>query len=54
MHEILYLISYVCISVCNKAVEGSGSKGTSKYVGEGVTYGVFLGTLAVFLHVGTC
>ena len=27
-----------------KAVEGSGSKGASKYVGEGVTYGVFLVT----------
>ena len=30
-----------------KAVEGSGSKGTSKYVGEGVTYGVFL---VIFLY----
>ena len=33
--------------VSNKAVEGSGSKSTSKYVGEGVTYGIFLGTLAI-------
>ena len=24
-----------------KVVEGSGSEGASKYVGEGVTYGVF-------------
>ena len=45
---------YLCIwiFVSNKAVEGSGSEGASKYMGEGVTYGVFLGTLAVFsVHV---
>ena len=49
-------ISYAslsCVSVFEfllniKAVEGSGSEGTSKYVGEGVTYGVFLETLSVF------
>ena len=37
---------YLCIWIFdnNKAVEGSGSEG----VGEGVTYGVFLGTLVVF------
>ena len=41
---------YLCIwiFVINKVVEGSGSEGTPKYVGEGVTYGVFLGTLAIF------
>ena len=45
---------YFCIRnlVGNKAVEGSGSVGASKYVGEGVTYGVFyavfLGTLVIF------
>ena len=45
---------YFCIwnLVSNKAVEGSGSVGASKYVGEGVTYGVFyavfLGTLVIF------
>ena len=45
------LISYVLLSCVIvfaflniKVVEGSGSKGTSKYVGEGVTYGVFLET----------
>ena len=27
---------------------GSGSEGASKYMGEGVTYGVFLGTLVIF------
>ena len=50
------LISYVslsCVSVLEfllniKAVEGSGSEGTSKYVGEGVTYGVFLEILSIF------
>ena len=31
-----------------KAVEGSGSEGASKYVGEGVTCGVFL---VIFLDV---
>ena len=30
-----------------KVVEGSGSEGASKYVGEGVTYGVFL---VIFLN----
>ena len=43
---------FVILHVFNKAVEGSGSMGTSKYVGEGVTYGVFyavfLGTLVIF------
>ena len=45
---------YFCIQnlVGNKAVEGSGSVGASKYVGEGVTYRVFyvvfLGTLVIF------
>ena len=29
-------------------VEGSGGQGAPKYVGEGVTYGVFL----VALHIG--
>ena len=56
------LISYVslsCVSVFGfllniKAVEGSGSEGASKYMGEGVTYGVFLGTLSIFhMHVPT-
>ena len=40
--------------VNNKAVEGSGSEGAPKYVGEDVTYEVFLGTLVVFLHVRAC
>ena len=31
-----------------KTVEGSGSEGASKYMGEGVTYGVLL---VIFLHV---
>ena len=52
------LISYVslsCVSVFEfllniKAVEGSGSEGASKYMGEGVTYRVFLGTLSIFSH----
>ena len=39
---------YIWIFVSNKAIEGSGSEGASKYVGEGVTYGVFLGTLVCF------
>ena len=42
---------YSCIfaiSINNKVVEGSGSKGTSKYMGEGVTYWVFLGVLIAF------
>ena len=34
-----------------KAVEGSGSEGASKYVGEGVTYGVLL---VIFLHACAC
>ena len=34
--------------VNNKAVEGSGSEGAPKYVGEGVTYGVFLGIQIAF------
>ena len=48
MHEINCVYPYIWIFVNNKVVEGSGSEGTSKYMGEGVTYGVFLGTLAVF------
>ena len=35
----------------NKAVVGSGSEGTPKYVGEGITYGAFLGYYSHFLHV---
>ena len=44
---------YLCIRVFidNKVVEGSGSKGAPKYVGEGVTYRVFLGTIVVFFHM---
>ena len=34
-----------------KAVEGSGSEGDSKYMGEGVTYGVLL---VIFLHAHAC
>ena len=45
-----FLVFGICIG--NKVVEGSGSVGASKYVGEGVTYGVFcavfLGTVVVF------
>ena len=41
---------YQNFSLRIKAVEGSGSEGTSKYVGEGVTYGVFM---VVFLHART-
>ena len=56
MHEIILYHVYLCfwIFTSNKVVEGSGSEGTSKYVGEGVAYGVFLGTLAIFLHLGAC
>ena len=32
-----------CSVFINEAVEGSGSEGAPKYMGEGVTYGVFLG-----------
>ena len=32
----------------NKVVVGSGSEGAPKYVGEGVTYGVFYGILNIF------
>ena len=39
--------SYI-FAINNKVVEGSGSEGTPKYVGEGVTYGVFLGVLIEF------
>ena len=35
----------------NKVVEGSGSEGTPKYMGKGVTYGVFLGLLLVVFHM---
>ena len=40
--------------VNNKVVEGSGSEGAPKYMGEGVTYEVFLGTLVIFPHVHAC
>ena len=49
-----------CVHLCiwivgnNKVVESSGSKGTPKYMGEGVAYGVFLGTLVTFLNVHAC
>ena len=41
---------YLCIwiFVSNKMVKVSESEGASKYVGEGVTYEVFLDTLAIF------
>ena len=43
---------YLCICLFNnKVVEGSGSEGASKYMGEGVTYRVFLGILIAFLHM---
>ena len=47
---------YLCIwiFVNNKVVEGSGSEGAPKYVGEGVTYGVFLGILVAFAYECTC
>ena len=51
---MIFLLSehaYSCISTIvfiNKSVEGSGSKGTPKYTGEGVTYGVFLGINRIF------
>ena len=45
----VYLYRNLCLNI--KAVEGSGSEGASKYVGEGVTYGVFM---VVFLHARAC
>ena len=47
---------YLCIwiFVNNKAVEGSGSEGAPKYVGEGVTYGLFLGILVTFSYECAC
>ena len=54
MHKDLSFCMYFFIQnlVGNKAVEGSGSVGASKYMGEGVTYGVFyavfMGTLVIF------
>ena len=43
----------ICIRICLniKAVEGSGSEGASKYMGEGVTYRVFM---VVFLYARAC
>ena len=37
---LYFLFSFLCFN--NKAVVGSGSEVAPKYVGEGVTYGVFL------------
>ena len=53
------MLGIVCICVFgyfvnNKAVEGSGSKGAPKYMGEGVTYEVFLGTFVIFHMCATC
>ena len=45
----VYLYRNLCLNI--KAVEGSGSEGAPKYVGEGVTYGVFM---VVFMHARTC
>ena len=42
-------IGTFCLNI--KAVEGSGSEGASKYMGEGVTYGVFR---VVFLYEHAC
>ena len=39
-------------NISNKEVEGSGSEGDPKYMGEGVTYRVFVGVLIAFSH--TC
>ena len=35
----------------NKVIVGSGSKGTPKYTGQGVTYWVFLGYYSQFFHM---
>ena len=45
---MLYFSFYV-----NKVVEGSGSEGAPQYMGEGVTYGVFLGINHICSYVCT-
>ena len=45
----MYLYQNLLLRI--KAVEGSGSEGASKYVGESVTYGVFM---VVFLYAHAC
>ena len=50
LYALLSCVSVFAFLLNIKAVEGSGSEGTSKYVGEGVTYGVFLEKLSVFAH----
>ena len=45
---------FLYFAINNKVVEGSGSEGTPKYTGEGVTYGVFSGVFITFfacMHV---
>ena len=42
---------FLCLLI--SMVVGSGSEGAPKYVGEGVTYGVFLGINHIFSHVCT-
>ena len=49
--SLYYVYLYQNLSLNIKAVEGSGSEGAPKYVGEGVTYGVFM---VVFLHARAC
>ena len=46
----MHMLSCILLFYANKVVVGSGSECTSKYVGEGVTYGVFLGIICIFLH----
>ena len=40
--SLYYVYLYRNLYLNIKAVEGSGSEGAPKYVGEGVTYGVFM------------
>ena len=48
LYTLLSCVSVFTFLLNIKVVEGSGSEGASKYVGEGVTYGVFLETLSHF------
>ena len=50
-YEHVYHVFLLCF--INKAVVGSGNEGTPTYAGEGVTYGVFLGSNHIFSHVHT-
>ena len=50
-YDMCHVIVFFIFMLVNKAVVGSGSEGTPKYAGKGVTYRVSLGLLLIIFHM---